>query len=230
MRQAFGNRVGPATGLLFFVLLMGGAAFHGYPDIRPSDSQLTSWLATVDPNRFTAGVYIEAVGILLFIPFAAWLYGRVRQGARDVSWPAVAMLAAGAGWVVSSLPLLGAWAGLVDQARKGLDVRVAQTLVSIIQVSYDLTAIVLGLTLLAAGVAIVLGGTMSRWAGWAAIVIGAIYVATLPFGPDATPAGLLGYLWLFAVAGYYTVRPGRPRKLDPGVSQASLARGLPTGS
>jgi hypothetical protein len=227
MREAIGNRVGPASGVLFFILLMSGAMIHGYPDIRPSDSQLTSWLANLDVNRFMAGAYIEAIGVLLFIPFGAWLYGRLRQGRRDASIPAVTMLAAGAAWVAFTLPILGAWAGLADQAQKGLDVRVAQTVVSVNQASYDLTAIVLGLTVLAAGVAIVRGLAMSRWAGWAAIVIGILYMVTLPFGVDATPIGLLGYLWILAVAGYYTFRPTRKRQVVATADHQSVAAGLP---
>jgi hypothetical protein len=86
---------------------------------------------------------------------------------------------------------------------------VAQTIDSINQASYDLTGIVLGLILLAAGVAIVRGAAMSQWAGWVAIGIGVTYIVTLPLGIDATPAGLLGYVWLFAVAVFYTFRPGR---------------------
>jgi hypothetical protein len=227
MKQAIWNRVGPASGVMFFVLLMGGAGIHGYPDIRPSDSQLANWLANVDVNRFMAGANIEAIGVLFFLPFAAWLYSRLRQGPGDASFPAVTMLAAGVGWVAFTLPLLGAWAGLADQARKGLDVRVAQTVVSINQASYDLTAIVLGLTVLAAGVAIVRGRSMSRWAGWAAIIIGVLYMVTLHFGVDATLIGLLGYLWILAVAGYYTFRPGRERQVVATAGHQSMAAGMP---
>lgn len=227
MRQAIGNRVGPASGVLFFVLLMSGAIIHGYPDIRPSDTQLANWLAHVDVGRYRTGTYIEAVGLLLFIPFVAWLHGRLRQGESESSWPAVTMLAAGAGWAVFSLLTLGAWAGLAEQARKGLDIRVAQTIDSINQASYDLTAIVLGLTILAAGVAIVWGGAMSRWLGWAAIILGVIDVVTLPLGIDASPAGLLGYLWLFVVACYCTLRPGQAREIDPVGAQVPVAGGLP---
>ncbi len=35
-----------------------------------------------------------------------------------------------------------------------------------------MTGILFGLTLIAAGAAIIRGGAMSRWAGWAAVVIG----------------------------------------------------------
>ncbi|HEX7263282.1 MAG TPA: DUF4386 family protein [Candidatus Dormibacteraeota bacterium] len=223
MREAIWIRLGPVTGVLFFVLLLGGASIHGYPNIRPSDSQLANWLANIDLNTFRLGIYIEALGILLFIPFAAWLYGRLRQGKKDSSWPAITMLVASAGWVASALLLMGAWAGLADQARKGLDIRVAQTIDSINQASYDLTSIVLGVAVLAAGVAIVHGGAMSRWVGWAAITIGVIDLVTLPFGIDASPAGILGYLWLFAVAVFYTFRSARTREFVAGPVQQSVA-------
>jgi hypothetical protein len=209
MKEAIWSRIGPTTGILFFAMLMAGASIHGYPDIRPSDSQLSGWLANLDVNHFRAGFYVECLGILLFIPFVTWLYGRLRQGSRDSSWPAITMLAAGAAWVAFTLPLMGTWAGLAEQARKGLDVRMAQTVVAIAQASYDLAGMVLGLTLLAAGIAIVRGGAMTQFVGWAAILIGGIDIVTLPFGIDASPAGLVAYLFLFAVAVYYTLRPGR---------------------
>src|SRR5438132_466537 len=65
------NRVGPAAGLLFFPVIMLGFSIHGYPDIGPTDAQLAKWLAGVDQNTFQLGVYIEALGTVLFIPFGA---------------------------------------------------------------------------------------------------------------------------------------------------------------
>lgn len=227
MRQAIWSRVGPVTGLLFVVVLHVGFFIHGYPVVRPTDTQLSTWLASVDMNRFGLGVYIEALGTLLFIPFAAWLYSHLRRDGRGSSWPAVTMLASATGWVILTLPIDQAMVGLLDQSRKGLDIRVAQTVVSIHQASYDLTAIVLGLTLVAAGVSILSGGVMSRWAGWAAIVIGLIEVLSAPFGTDATPAGLLPYFYVLVVAGYYTFRPGRPRELVAGFPQPAMSTGLP---
>jgi len=50
---------------------------------------------------------------------------------------------------------------------------------------------------------------------------------TLQFGVDATPIGLLGYLWILAVAGYYTFRPGRERQVVATAGHQSMAAGMP---
>jgi hypothetical protein len=225
MRDAVWNRVGPAAGLLFFPLIMVGFSIHGYPDIAPTDAQLAKWLAGVDQNAFKLGVYIEALGTVLFLPFAAWLFGRLRHDGRD-SWPAVAMLAAGAGWAVITLPVNESWVGLVNRAGKGLDIGTAQTIVSINQAWFEMTGILFGLTLIAAGLAIIRGTSMSRLAGWAAVVVGLGVVASVPLGAASTPAQILGFLWFLAVGGYYTFRPGRTRTQDAASAQRSVTTGV----
>lgn len=226
MRQAIWSRFGPVTGLLFVVVLHIGFFIHGSPNVRPTNAELSSWLANVDVNRFGLGVYIEALGTLLLIPFAAWLYTHFQREDAASFWPTVAMVAGATGWVILTLPINELYVGMLDQAHKGLEIHVAQTVVSISQASYDLTAIVLGLTLVAAGVSILHGGVMSRSAGWAAIIIGLIETLSAPFGTDATPAGLLPYLWILVVAGYYSIRPGRAREIVVGSSRPSLTTGL----
>ena len=208
---------------------MIGFSIHGYPDIAPTNTQLAKWLAGIDLNTFKLGVYIEALGTVLFIPFAAWLFGRLKRDGRD-SWPTVAMLAAGAGWATVTLPINESWVGLVDRARKGLDIGTAQTLVSINQAWFEMTGILFGLALIAAGVAIVCGGAMSRWAGWAAVAIGVGVVASVPLGAASTPAQILAFLWFLVVGGYCTLRPGRTREHVAGTTQRSAATGLPTSS
>ena len=227
MRDAVWNRVGPVAGLLFFPLIMIGFSIHGYPDIAPTDAQLAKWLARVDQNTFRLGVYVEALGTVLFLPFVAWLFGHLKQGARDPSWPAVAMLAAGVGWITVTLPINESWVGLVDRAGKGLDTGTAQTIVSINQAWFEMTGILFGVVLIAAGVAIIRGGAMSRWAGWAAVVIGVGMVASVPFGAASTPAQLVEFLWFLVVGGYYTFRPGRTRELVADIATRSVTTGLP---
>jgi hypothetical protein len=221
MKASIQTRVGPAAGLLFFVLIFTGLFVHGYPAVRPTNAQLAGWLATVNVNTFKFGVYVEAIAIVLFIPFAVWLYRHLRQGA-DTSAPATAMLMGAGVWVALTLPINEAWLGLVDQARS-VDIHVAQTVVSINQATYDMTGIVLGVILTAAGVAVLRGGAMSWLAGWAAVAIGVALVATAPIGIDNGPVGLLAYLWMLGVAGYYTFRPARQPEVAAEARQPSAS-------
>lgn len=230
MKQAIWRRIGPLTGLLSIALTFAGLSVHGYPDIKPSDAQLARWLATVDVNSFKVGIYVEALGIVLLVPFAAWLYSHLRKGAGDSSWLPVAMLAAAAGHVTLTLPINEIYVGLVEQARKGLDIHLAQTMISINQAWFDMTGIVMGLFLVAAGAAMIRGGAMSRWAAWAAILIGVAQVVASPVGLSFSPASILPYVWIVAVAGYYTVRPARERAAVAGAAQPSVASSLPATS
>jgi hypothetical protein len=137
------------------------------------------------------------------------------------------MLAAGAGWITAMLPINESWVGLVQGSRNGIDIHVAQTVVSINQAWYEMTGILFGLMLMAAGVAIIRGGAMSRWAGWAALVIGVGMVASVPLGAASTPAALVGYLWILVIGGYYTVRPGLTREHVAGIARPSVTPGVP---
>src|ERR1700686_617204 len=147
VKDAIWSGVGPPAGLFFFVLIFTGLFVHGYPAVRPTNAQLAGWLATVNVNTFKVGIYVEAIGIVLFIPFTVWLYRHLRQG-TDSSAPATAMMMGAGGWVAVTLPINQAWLGLVDQARS-VDIHVAQTVVSINQATYDMTGVVLGVVLTA---------------------------------------------------------------------------------
>ncbi len=222
MKEAIWNRVGPVMGALFFCLVFTGLFVHGYPDVRPTDAQLAQWLASVDMNKFSVGIYMEELGIALFIPFAAWLYGHLKQGRPGASWPAIVMLASAAAWAILALPINELYLAIVQQAPKGLDIRVAQTVVSINQAWFDMTSILFGLTLVAAGVSILRGGVMSRWAGWAAIAIG--LALFLPTGPEFQ---LVPYVGILAVAVYYTIRPARAREQFASQALPSVSTPVP---
>ena len=226
VKKAIWDRVGPVTGILWFGLLFTGLSIHGYPDIRPTDAQLAKWLASIDVNRFSVGVYIEALGIVAFLPFAAWLYGKLKRGGTGSSWPALVMLAAASAHVILTLPINELYVGMVEQAHRGLDIHVAQTVLSTTQAWFEMTALLFALTLLATGVSILRGSVMWRWAGWAAIVIGvALFVP-----PTIFIVTMVGSLWFLAVAVYYTLRPERERELIDGPPRPAVATGLPATS
>lgn len=198
------SRVGPASGLLFVFVSLAGFMIHGYPAISPSDGQLQEWIKVTDLNRFTVGVYIEALGYLFLLPFVAWLYTTLRSATGYRPWTAVLALAAGAGYVVLVLPINESWVGILEQGKQGLDVRVSQTLVSTSQAWFSMSNMMLGLFLIAAGLAILQTRAIGRWAGWAAVAIGAL--GMMPGGVGIL-AGFAILPWLLGVGAYYSVRP-----------------------
>ena len=197
------SRIGPASGMLFVFLVLAGFIVHGYPAIRPSDGQLQEWITVTDLNRFTIGVYIEALGTLCLLPFVAWLYTSLRSITGYRPWTAVLALAAGAGYVVLVLPINESWVGILEQGKQGLDVRVSQTLVSTSQAWFLMSNMLLGLFLIAAGLAILQTRAIGRWAGWAAIAIGAL--GMLP--GVGTLASFAILPWLLGMGAYYSIRP-----------------------
>lgn len=197
------SRIGPATGILFVFLVLAGFAVHGYPDVRPSDRRLQEWINVTDLNRFTVGVYIEALGVMCLLPFAAWLYTSLRSVTGDRPWTAVLALAAGTGYVVLVLPINESWVGILEQGKHGLDVRVLQALVSTNQAWFDMSNMMIGLFLIAAGLAILQTRAIWRWAGWAAIAIGALGMV-----PGVAALASFAIIpWLLGMGGYYSIRP-----------------------
>lgn len=205
MKGAIWNRVGPVAGIVSFFLTFVGASIHGFPDVRPSDAQLAKWLASVDLNSFTLGIYIEDLSSVFYLVFAAWLFGILRRGGAGTSLAALVWLCANVAGAVATFPINAITLGLIEQARNGLDIRVSQTIISMTQAWFDAAGPIGGLGYLAAGVAILRGGVMSRWMGWAAIALGIESFVPAVYLPIWI--GMLSFLWDLAVAVYYTIRP-----------------------
>src|SRR5712692_3580452 len=217
---AIARRIGPAMGIVSVGLTLAGLGIHRYPDVRPSDIQLASWIDTTDLGQLTTGVYVDALGLALFLPFVAWLYAKLRAAQAAPSWLAITALVAGVGYVIMSLPINEFWVAILDQGKKGLDIRVAQTLVSANQAWFDMSSIVFGLFFLAAGISIIGWGAMARWAGWAAVLVGVLLaVPPIAYPPAAgNPLPALSLVWIVGVSGYYAVRATRAPKKAAAVS------------
>ncbi|MDQ3454757.1 MAG: hypothetical protein M3513_04660 [Actinomycetota bacterium] len=75
-------RVGGGLGLTSVVVMLAG-----FTVIRPSDATLSAtpdaivdWYTTTDASRVFTGGYVEVIGILCFLPFAACLLRLLRRG------------------------------------------------------------------------------------------------------------------------------------------------------
>lgn len=190
---------GPACGVLFVLLSLLGLAVHGYPS--GNGAQIQHWIASTSATRFAAGIWIEALGYLLLLPFAAWLIRDLRRpGGGD--WVADVALGAAVLCTGSALLINGIWFGLVDAGRAGVDPNVLGGIGNVALQTFAASAFFYGLFALAIGVVAVMARSLPPWLAWAAVVIG--IAGVIP--PLALPAFSALLVWILAVCGRSVMR------------------------
>jgi hypothetical protein len=204
------NYVGPASGILFVVLSLAGFAIHGYPS--GNGAEIKHWIATTNATRFAAGIWIEALGYLFLLPFAAWLVRDLRRPGV-VDWPADVAFGAAVLCTGSALLINGIWTGLVDAGRGGIDPNILVAIKFVATDAFSASALFYGLFIVAVGVTAVAAKSLPPWLAWAAVVIGVL--GLIP--PTSLPAFLALDLWILAVSGragmdLRTPRPSRTRR------------------
>ena len=198
------TRVAAALGLLSIILSILGLVIHGYPTMGAGGKEIADWATTTNQQQFETGIYIEALGYLLFLPFAAWLWS-VARGAEDGwDWLATAGFGAVVLYVGISVVDNGIWSSLLDGARHGTD---PQTLASIRDIAVNVfrgTLLFGGVFFIPTGYVLFRSRALPRWVGTAAIVIG----LGLLVPPLAFLAAFLVWIWTVVVSLYLLARPG----------------------
>lgn len=196
------RRIGPAAGIVGWLVALAGYAGHGYPATGASGQALAQWASTTDPNRFAVGIYVEAVGILIVLVFYAWVFDLIRRGERP-AWLPMFGFAMVVVWGAAGIFSNGVWTGLLDTGLRGADPQLLAALRDDAQESFNATYLFFGLGMVAAALATVRTNVLPVWLSWPALAIGVglIIPATVNL------AGLLVILWAFAVAILYLVRP-----------------------
>ncbi len=196
-------RIGAATGILHVVLGLTGFLIHGYPEIGASPQQLSAWASSTSLARFQTGVYIEALGFLLLIPFAAWLYSLLRGTDRATGWMLSTGFGAAVAFVAMTIPINGVWQAMLQGGQQGLDPRVMTAIRDIAQLTFNVSFVFLGLFMLVTGFLSVQTRLLSAFVGWSALLIG----AALLVPSVAQVASALFWLWVLLVSIYLLVRP-----------------------
>ncbi|GEM_PF-6130268 len=190
------------------VLSLAGFAIHGYPS--GNGAEIKHWIATTNATRFGAGIWIEALGYLFLLPFAAWLVRDLRRpGVAD--WPADVAFGAAVLCTGSALLSNGIWTGLVDAGRGGLDPNILAGIKYIASDTFSASGLFYGLFIIAAGVTAAVARSLPPWLAWAAVVIGVLGV--IP--PTSLPASLALDLWILAVSGRAALDLRTPRQSKP---------------
>ena len=199
------TRIGAGLGIGSVILMMAGLAIEGPADAlhtNPVDDIVGYYTGDGLATKFTGGL-IDALGILLFLPFVAMIVSRLRRPgvAGDLLAPTAQM--AGMAYVVLCLaPGQAAGAAALWLGRTGPAEPAALLALNDLRVfSYYLALLCLAAFLVTAGAGGSVSGGLARWMSWSAIVIGillAIGVAVAHTGL-ADIASLLALAWIVAV-------------------------------
>jgi len=176
---------------------------HGYPAIGASGKEIAHWATTTDGSRFAFGIYVEALGILLFLPFAAWLCSVARSAEDGSGWLATAGFGAATLYVGISIMDNGIWSSLLDGSRHGTDPQTLASIRDIAEYIFHGTFLFVGLFLVSTGYVLFRSRALPRWMGASAAVIGlGLLVPSL--ADFTTP---LFWLWTVVVSLYLLARP-----------------------
>lgn len=207
-------RSGPVAGIVSWIVIFTGFFIHGYPTVGASPQELVRWASTTDVNRFLAGVFVEDIGLVLFLFFLAWLCQDLWR-AGGSPWLLALGLASAVVWGGVGLGVNGVWTAVLDAGQRGIDPQALAGMRDIAQDVFNSTNIVFGLAMITLGLGALSARTAPRWLGWVAIAIGVGTAAVADVPSISGPIILVPLVWTLAVAVRYLIRSRAPAPAAP---------------
>lgn len=208
------TRAGAALGLASVLVLLAGFALvapAGAVHTNPAD-EIVGFYSDGGQTAKYAGGLVEALGLLLFLPFVAMLSARLRgRGvAGDVLAPA-AQMSATVYVVLCLAPGQAAGAAALWLGAHGGDPSAIVALNTLRAFTYYLALFALAAFLVAVGTSGLMTGGLARWMSWPAVAIGAVLAVGVAVAQTglADIASLLALAWILAVSIGLLRRPER---------------------
>jgi hypothetical protein len=203
------ERVVGVSGALFVIgAVVGfGALVGSVPGPGAEIDEIRDFVDRSDARVWTGG-YIGLLAQVLFVVFAAGLWGILRDAEGGTGWISTAgLVAAGVllAITVAGDLVLGA---AVFYAGRGVDPAAASLLLDAKKLAEMFSVPFIGLFLASAAIVVLRTAALPRWAGWSAAAIAAIALATLPLGYEPSQTSFfLALLWILAVSVRLLARP-----------------------
>lgn len=170
------------------------------PGISASSAEIGRHLTENPPaTQEWAGLYVEVLGLLGLVVFAAALWARLRVADRDRPW--LPVLAGGGVALAAAIKLASLPAAFAAwwRADDGIDSSVATALLDLNSAAFALMWAPLALGLGAAGVSALRTRALPRWSAVGGCALGVALLVNLPFfASESVPAFMLTLLWLLA--------------------------------
>jgi hypothetical protein len=194
-------RMAGAFGVLSVLVSIGGFILHGYPAMNASGKELLRWAITTDQQQFTIGIYIETLGTLLFLPFAAWLWSVARDAEGGSGWLSTAGFAAAIMYVGSIIDN-GIWWAVLDAGRDGASIGTLAAIRDVAQHVFDTSLLFGGVFFALTGYVLFSTRAMPRWVGAVIALLGLLMLI-----PPVQIGGLVVWVLPVLLGLYLLIRP-----------------------
>ena len=200
------TRIGAGLGIASIALVATGFAIAAATEatIASPESEVAAFYTEAGLARTLAGGLIETLGLLLLLPFAAMLTGRLAgPGLSGDLLAPTARMAATVYVTICLAPGMSAGAAALWLAHHGTtDPAILTALNDLRALSYFVALAAFAVFLATTGFAASSTRRLPRWAATSAVVLGIALAAGLPFAAQNVPdmIGLLGLAWVVAVA------------------------------
>jgi hypothetical protein len=207
-------RVGALVGVLSVVVTFIGSGVHGGLPNAATESDVRGYIASANSVQTGIGNFVELLGFLLFLVFAAFLYSTVRDFDRArPSWPAIAALAGAVGYVAVTAVGIAAQQAIVEWGKAGADAKTTLGLYIFDSDSFPLSFEFGALFLAGIGVALLGAVGLLRLLAFGALAVAIILFVSGLIGAASPGSGLsqIGFLlfllWTLIAGVYLVIRP-----------------------
>jgi hypothetical protein len=193
------------AGLASVLLLFGGQGFMqaggtAEPVFRAPAEEIQRYFQSRDQALFSAGAYLELLGLLAMLWFICGLYVALRSRANQLEWmPTVAL---GSGVAMVGCLLVGSSQLAAFRVPEGLDPQLGRFAFDMGNLGFANAWVAMGSFALATGVAVLASRSLPGWLGWWVLVCGigliaarAVWTTSVWFFPYA-----LFWLWVLVVS------------------------------
>jgi hypothetical protein len=214
MTESAISRIGAASGVVSVVVTFIGFGVHGALPTDTTADAVQTYVKSVSASQAGIGNYLELLGYLLFLAFAAYLYAVGRAvGTNSSHWVNVLGLAAATTYIAVSAFAIAGQVVMVNWAKAGADPKTVLGAYMLDSAAFTLSFEIAALFLLAVGivfwsrrVALRLVGASGMFVGLVLFVTGLISTASIQ--SSSSQIGYMAFsLWTLIAGIYLVIRP-----------------------
>ena len=214
------GRLGAGAGIISVVATFVGFGIHGGLPAAATADAVGSYVNAVSAGQTGFGNYIELMGYVFFLVFAAFLYTATRAANPErLNWiPTLGLVAAVAYVAVSAIAVAGQQT-IVEWAKAGADPKTVVGALILDDDTFTLSFELAATFLAAIGVALLNAGSVLRLVGIGAIVIAVVVFVTGMIGTASIESGipqagfLLFTLWTLIAGVVLVIQPPMPGRV-----------------